>query len=140
MADPKRPFVAILGGAKVSDKIGVISNLIAKVDTLIIGGAMAYTFAKAQGGNTGISRVEEDKVDLAKDILKKAADAGVKLLLPVDTACAKEFDANAEITVCEENNIADDLMGLDIGPKTIELFCETIKNAGTVIWLSLIHI
>lgn len=134
LADPKRPFVAILGGAKVSDKIGVISNLIAKVDTLIIGGAMAYTFAKAQGGNTGISRVEEDKVDLAKDILKKAADAGVKLLLPVDTACAKEFDANAEITVCEENNIADDLMGLDIGPKTIELFCETIKNAGTVIW------
>ena len=134
LADPKRPFVAILGGAKVSDKIGVISNLIGKVDTLIIGGAMAYTFAKAQGGKTGISRVEEDKVDLAKEILEKAEKAGVKLLLPVDTACAKEFDANAEITVCEENNIADDLMGLDIGPKTIDLFCEAIKNAGTVVW------
>ena len=134
LADPKRPFVAILGGAKVSDKIGVIVNLISKVDTLIIGGAMAYTFAKAQGGKTGISRVEEDKVDLARDILEKAKAAGVKLLLPVDTACAKEFDANAEITVCEENNIADDLMGLDIGPKTVDLFCEAIKNAGTVVW------
>ncbi len=134
LADPKRPFVAILGGAKVSDKIGVIVNLIGKVDTLIIGGAMAYTFAKAQGGKTGISRVEEDKVDLARDILAKAKAAGVKLLLPVDTACAKEFDANAEITVCEENNIADDLMGLDIGPKTVDLFCEAIKNAGTVVW------
>ena len=134
LADPKRPFVAILGGAKVSDKIGVIVNLIGKVDTLIIGGAMAYTFAKAQGGKTGISRVEEDKVDLARDILAKAEKAGVKLLLPVDTACAKEFDANAEITVCEENNIADDLMGLDIGPKTVDLFCEAIKNAGTVVW------
>ncbi len=134
LADPKRPFVAILGGAKVSDKIGVIVNLISKVDTLIIGGAMAYTFAKAQGGKTGISRVEEDKVELARDILEKAKAAGVKLLLPVDTACAKEFDANAEITVCEENNIADDLMGLDIGPKTVDLFCEAIKSAGTVVW------
>ena len=133
LADPTRPFVAILGGAKVSDKIGVITNLIDKVDTLIIGGAMAYTFKAAQGFAIGSSKFEEDKVDLARDILKKAEEKGVKFLLPVDNICADAFDANANTRVFE-GNIEDSWMGLDIGPKTQALFADAVKGAGTVIW------
>lgn len=134
LANPARPFVAILGGAKVSDKIGVINNLIEKCDTIIIGGGMAYTFSKAQGGEIGTSLCEADKLDLANDLLKKAADKGVKLLLPVDTVCADKFAADATPVVCEAGKIPADLMGLDIGPKTIELFSEAVKDAGTVVW------
>ena len=134
LANPARPFVAILGGAKVSDKIGVINNLIEKCDTIIIGGGMAYTFSKAQGGAIGTSLCEEDKLDLANDLLKKAADKGVKLLLPVDTVCADKFAADATPVVHEAGKIPAGLMGLDIGPKTIELFSEAVKDAGTVVW------
>lgn len=134
LANPARPFVAILGGAKVSDKIGVINNLIEKCDTIIIGGGMAYTFSKAQGGEIGTSLCEEDKLDLANDLLKKAADKGVKLLLPVDTVCADKFAADATPVVHEAGKIPAGLMGLDIGPKTIELFSEAVKDAGTVVW------
>lgn len=133
LANPKRPFVAILGGAKVSDKIGVITNLIDKVDTLIIGGAMAYTFHVANGKTIGTSKFEADKVDLAKEILAKAEAKGVKFLLPVDTLCADAFDANANTKVCE-GDIDDGWMGLDIGPKTQVLFADAVKDAGTVIW------
>lgn len=129
---PERPFVAILGGAKVSDKIEVITNLLTKVDALIIGGAMAYTFLKAKGESVGISRVEEDKVDLAKEILAKAAEKGVKLLLPIDHVVAKSFDVEeAEATV---DKIAEDQMGLDIGPKTIAEFKTVLTTAKTVVW------
>ncbi len=134
LANPARPFVAILGGAKVSDKIGVINNLIEKCDTIIIGGGMAYTFSKAQGGEIGTSLCEEDKLELANDLLKKAADKGVKLLLPVDTVCADRFAADATPVVHEAGKIPSNLMGLDIGPKTIELFSEAVKDAGTVVW------
>ncbi|MBQ9413836.1 MAG: phosphoglycerate kinase [Clostridia bacterium] len=134
LADPKRPFVAILGGAKVSDKIGVITNLIDKVDTLIIGGAMAYTFSLAKGGAVGDSKVEEDKVDLAKEILDKAAAKGIKFLLPLDTVAADAFDPNANIKLFEAGTIEDGWQGLDIGPKTQELFADAVKNAGTVVW------
>lgn len=134
LANPARPFVAILGGAKVSDKIGVINNLIEKCDTIIIGGGMAYTFSKAQGGEIGTSLCEEDKLDLANDLLKKAQDKGVKLLLPVDTVCADKFAADATPVVHEAGKIPAGLMGLDIGPKTIELFSEAVKDAGTVVW------
>lgn len=134
LANPARPFVAILGGAKVSDKIGVINNLIEKCDTIIIGGGMAYTFSKAQGGEIGTSLCEEDKLDLANDLIKKAQDKGVKLLLPVDTVCADKFAADATPVVHEAGKIPAGLMGLDIGPKTIELFSEAVKDAGTVVW------
>lgn len=134
LANPARPFVAILGGAKVSDKIGVINNLIEKCDTIIIGGGMAYTFQKAQGKSIGTSLCEEDKLQLALDLLKKAEDKGVKLLLPVDTVCADHFAADATPVVCEAGKISDDLMGLDIGPKTVELFSEAVADAGTVVW------
>lgn len=134
LANPARPFVAILGGAKVSDKIGVINNLIEKCDTIIIGGGMAYTFSKAQGGEIGTSLCEEDKLDLANDLLKKAQDKGVKLLLPVDTVCADKFAADATPVIHEAGKIPAGLMGLDIGPKTIELFSEAVKDAGTVVW------
>lgn len=134
LANPARPFVAILGGAKVSDKIGVINNLIEKCDTVIIGGGMAYTFQKAQGKSIGTSLCEEDKLQLALDLLKKAEDKGVKLLLPVDTVCADHFAADATPVVCEAGKISDDLMGLDIGPKTVELFSEAVADAGTVVW------
>lgn len=133
LQNPKRPFVAILGGAKVSDKIGVITNLIDKVDTLIIGGAMAYTFSLAQGRKVGNSKVEEDKVDLAKDILAKAKAKGIKFLLPIDTMAADAFDANANTKVFE-SDIDDGWMGLDIGPKTQVLFADAVKDAGTVVW------
>ena len=133
LTSPKRPFVAILGGAKVSDKIGVITNLIDKCDTLIIGGAMAYTFAAAQGRKIGSSKCEEDKIDLAKEILAKAEAKGVKFLLPVDNMCADAFaeDANTKVF---EGNIEDGWMGMDIGPKTMELYAAAVKDAGTVVW------
>ena len=134
LENPERPFVAILGGAKVSDKISVIENLISKVDTLVIGGAMAYTFLKAQGKNVGISRVEDDKIELAQSLLEKAEKANVKLLLPVDHVVAKEFDENAESFNTENENIDDGYMGLDIGQKTVELYCNVINSAKTVIW------
>ena len=134
LANPKRPFVAILGGAKVSDKIGVITNLLDKVDTLIVGGAMAYTFSVAQGGTVGASKYEEDKIDLAKEILAKAEAKGVKFLLPLDTVAGDRFAEDATAKVFDEGNIADGWMGLDIGPKTQELFADAVKNAGTVVW------
>ncbi len=134
LTEPKRPFVAILGGAKVSDKIGVIDNLLGKVDTLIIGGGMAYTFFKAQGHSIGTSLCEEDKIDLAKATLEKAEKAGVKFLLPIDTKVGKEFDPETESQVVDSTAIPDGWMGLDIGPKTIELFSNAVKGAGTVVW------
>ncbi len=134
LSDPARPFVAILGGAKVSDKINVINNLIDKCDTVIIGGGMAYTFSKAQGGAIGTSLCEDDKLDLALGLIKKAEEKGVKLLLPIDTVCGDHFGADAEPVECEAGKIADGMMGLDIGPKTIELFSDAVKNAGTVVW------
>ena len=134
LADPARPFVAILGGAKVSDKIGVINNLIEKCDTIIIGGGMSYTFMKAMGKEIGTSLCEEDKLDLAKDLMKKAEDKGVKLLLPVDTVCADHFAADATPVVYDAGALPADMMGLDIGPKIIELFSDAVKDAGTVVW------
>ena len=134
LADPARPFVAILGGAKVSDKIGVINNLIEKCDTIIIGGGMSHTFMKAMGKEIGTSLCEEDKLDLAKDLMKKAEDKGVKLLLPVDTVCADHFAADATPVVYDAGALPADMMGLDIGPKTIELFSDAVKDAGTVVW------
>lgn len=134
LANPARPFVAILGGAKVSDKINVINNLIDKCDTVIIGGGMAYTFSKAMGGSIGTSLCEEDKLDLALGLLKKAEEKGVKLLLPVDTVCADHFAADATPSVCEAGQIPDGMMGLDIGPKTVELFSQAVADAGTVVW------
>lgn len=134
LANPKRPFVAILGGAKVSDKIGVINNLIDKVDALIIGGAMAYTFDAAFGGKIGNSLCESDKFELAKELVEKAERRGIKFLLPTDTVCAKEFSADAESQIFDANAIPDGWQGLDIGPKTAEMFADQIKGAGTVIW------
>ena len=134
LADPARPFVAILGGAKVSDKIGVINNLIEKVDTLIIGGGMAYTFFAAQGYSIGTSICEQDKIELAKEMMAKAEAKGVKFLLPVDNRIGKEYDENTEYAEVNSDNIPDGWMGLDIGPKTRELFAEAIKGAGTVVW------
>ncbi len=134
LENPERPFVAILGGAKVSDKIGVIENLIEKVDTLIIGGGMAYTFYKAQGHHIGTSICEEDKLDLATNLLKKAEEKGVKLLLPVDNHVSSEYSNEGEDRFVESTEIPDGFMGLDIGPKTIEIFKDAIKNAKTVLW------
>ncbi|EHL11186.1 phosphoglycerate kinase [Peptoanaerobacter stomatis] len=134
LENPQRPFVAILGGAKVSDKISVIENLINKVDTLVIGGAMAYTFLKSQGKNVGTSRVEEDKLDLAKDLLAKAEKAGIKLLLPIDHVVAKEFSNDAEAKDTDDENIPDGFMGLDIGEKTVKMYCAVIADAKTAIW------
>ncbi len=134
--DPVRPFVAILGGAKVADKLNVISNLIEKCDTLIIGGGMAYTFLKAQGKEVGTSLVDDTKIDYCKEMIQKAAAAGKKLLLPVDTTVAAEFPdpIDAEIAVEVTENIPADKMGLDIGTKTAELYAEAVKNAKTVVW------
>lgn len=131
---PERPFVAILGGAKVSDKINVINNLLDKVDTLIIGGGMAYTFLKAQGYTIGTSLLEEDKMDYALEMVKKAEEKGVKLLLPIDFVVAKEFSKDAEAVITEDRNIGDEYMGLDVGPKTRELFAKAVNDAKTVIW------
>lgn len=131
--DPKRPFIAVLGGAKVSDKINVINNLLEKADTIIIGGGMAYTFKKAQGYEIGTSLLEADRIDYAKDMIAKAEAKGVKFLLPVDNLCAAEFSADAEPVLCE-GNIPENLMGMDIGPKTAELFAAAVKGAGTIVW------
>ncbi len=133
LEDPKRPFVAVLGGAKVSDKINVINNLLEKADTIIIGGGMAYTFKKAQGFQIGKSLLEEDRIEYAGDMIAKAAAKGVRFLLPVDNLCAAEFAADAEPVLVEED-IPEDLMGMDIGPKTAELFGEAVKGAGTIVW------
>ena len=132
--DPKRPFVAILGGAKVSSKIGVINNLLEKADTIIIGGGMSYTFQKAQGFEVGNSLLETDWLDYSLEMLQKAKDKGVKLLLPVDTVVGKEFAADTEHKVVDADKMPADWEGLDIGPKTIELFSEAVKDAGTVVW------
>ena len=132
--NPKRPLVAILGGAKVSDKIGVINNLLEKVDTLIVGGGMAYTFFKAQGYGVGSSLCEEDKIDLAKDMLKKAEEKGVKFLLPVDNKLGDKFAEDCQTQYADSDKIPEGWMGMDIGPKSIELFCNAVKDAGTVIW------
>jgi len=134
LESPERPFVAILGGAKVSDKIGVIENLMEKVDALIIGGGMAYTFIKAQGFEVGKSLLEEDKVSLAADLIKKAKEKNIELLLPVDTVVAKEFAAEAQHWTVNSSSMPAETMGLDIGDKTIALFSEKIKEAKTVIW------
>ncbi len=134
LENPQRPFVAILGGAKVSDKIGVINNLIDKVDSLIIGGGMAYTFFKAKGYGIGKSLCEDDKVELAKELLAKAEEKGVKLLLPIDNIVADEFSADANTQTVTSENIPEGWMGLDIGEETVKLFSETIKSAATVIW------
>lgn len=134
LAEPKRPFVAILGGAKVSDKIGVINNLLEKVDTLIVGGGMAYTFTKAMGYSIGDSLCEDDKVELAKEMLVKAKAKGVNLLLPVDNRIGDKFDANCAMQTVPSDDIPDGWMGMDIGPATETLFCDAIAGAGTVIW------
>ena len=134
LADPARPFVAILGGAKVSDKIGVINNLIEKVDTLIIGGGMAYTFFKAAGSDVGTSLCEEDKLDLANEMVAKAKAKGVNFMIPVDNVVATEYDENAENKVVKSTAIPSGWMGLDIGPNTREMFSKAIEGAGTVVW------
>ncbi|HBC27333.1 MAG TPA: phosphoglycerate kinase [Ruminococcaceae bacterium] len=134
LSDPKRPFVAILGGAKVSDKIGVINNLLEKVDTLIIGGGMAYTFMKALGYSIGTSLCENDKLELAQDTMAKAKDKGVRFLIPVDNVVADKYEENANHQVVDSDKIPDGWMGLDIGPKTRELFAGAVKGAGTVVW------
>ena len=132
--NPKRPFIAILGGAKVSDKIGVIKNLLTKVDTIIIGGGMAYTFYRANGHSIGTSLVEEDKIDLAKSLMKEAEEKGVKFMLPLDNVVAKEFARDAEHKVVDSDKIEDGWMGLDIGPETSLSFSNHIKNGQTVLW------
>jgi phosphoglycerate kinase len=132
MSHPEKPFVAILGGAKVSDKLGVIENLLSKVDTLIVGGAMAYTFLKAQGQAVGKSRVEDDKLDLAKKILQDAKSRNVKFLLPIDHVVADKMDAGAKTQTVK--SIPENQMGLDIGPESVELFSEEISRAATIVW------
>ncbi|MDY5964228.1 MAG: phosphoglycerate kinase [Peptostreptococcus porci] len=132
--NPKRPFLAILGGAKVSDKLGVINNLLEKVDTLIIGGGMAYTFIKALGHEIGTSLLEEDKIDYAKEMITKAEAKGVKLLLPIDVVYADRFAEDAQPHITEGRDIPSDCMGLDIGPKTVELFTEAVKSSKTIVW------
>ena len=134
LSDPKRPFVAILGGAKVSDKIGVINNLIEKVDTLIIGGGMAYTFFRAMGNTTGTSICEADKLDLARDLMAKAREKGVNFLLPVDNIIGREYKADTTFMRIYSDSIPDGWMGLDIGEKTQELYSKAIQGAGTVVW------
>lgn len=128
---PQRPMVAILGGAKVSDKIGVIENLLDKADKVLVGGGMMFTFLKAQGKNIGKSLCEEDKLELAKALLEKGGD---KLVLPIDTVAAKEFSNDTEFRVVSVDELADDEMGLDVGPATVELFSNVLKDAKTVVW------
>lgn len=134
LEDPDHPFVSILGGAKVSDKIGVIENLITKVDTILIGGGMAYTFLKAQGIEIGKSLLEEDKMDLSLDLIEKAKANGVEILLPVDVVIADKIESGVDTEIVDINSIPEDKEALDIGPKTAELFAEKIKNAKTVVW------
>ena len=134
LANPKRPLVAILGGSKVSSKIGVINNLLEIADTIIIGGGMAYTFAAAKGGKIGNSLFEADWQDYANEMVAKAEAKGVKLLLPVDTVCGDKFAPDANVQTVEAGCIPDGWEGMDIGPKTVELYCAAVKDAGTVIW------
>ena len=134
LENPARPFVAILGGAKVSDKIGVITNLLEKVDTLIIGGGMSYTFQKALGGSIGKSLCEEDKIDLAREMLEKAKEKGVRILLPVDNICGQEFSNDTMRITVHSKQIPDGWEGMDIGPNTQALFAAEIANAATVVW------
>ena len=134
LANPKRPLVAILGGSKVSSKIGVINNLLEIADTIIIGGGMAYTFSAAQGGAVGKSLLEEDWKDYSLEMIQKAKDKGVKLLLPVDTVCADDFAPDAKSQVVKAGEIPGDWEGLDIGPETVKLYCDAVADAGTVIW------
>ena len=132
--NPERPFVAILGGAKVSDKIKVIENLLDKVDTILIGGGMTFTFFKAMGRNIGNSICELDRIDIAKETIKKAEEKNVRLVFPVDTVCGKEFDNNTEIKIVDSKEIPDGWQGLDIGPKAVEEFTKILKQAKTVMW------
>ncbi len=136
--DPQRPFVTILGGAKVADKLNVIENLLNKADTLIIGGGMAYTFLAAKGYSVGTSLLDETKIEYCRDMLAKAEEKGVKILLPVDVTITKSFpdpiDAEIEVQVCDADKIPADMMGLDIGPKTAELYADAVKSAKTVVW------
>lgn len=134
LENPKRPFTAILGGAKVSDKIGVINNLLEKTDCIIIGGGMSYTFRAALGGKIGRSLLEADRIDYAREMMEKAEAHGVKLLIPVDNLAAADFAPDAPYQVVSAEAIPDDLEGMDIGPKTIELFTEAIKGSGTIVW------
>lgn len=134
LENPQRPFVAIMGGAKVGDKIPVIENLMKKVDSLIIGGGMSYTFFKAMGYEIGKSILDEESIELAKSIMDKAEKSGIELLLPIDTVCAKEFNNESEKAVFDRDKIPADMMGMDIGPKTIELYRECIGKAKTVVW------
>lgn len=134
LMNPERPFVAILGGAKVSDKIGVIENLIDKVDYLIVAGGMAYTFFKAQGYEIGTSICEDDKIDLAKELIKKSEEKGVELLLPVDNVIGKEFSNDTQSQVVASNGIPKGWMGMDVGPRTVELYSDILKKAKTVVW------
>ena len=132
--NPQRPLLAIMGGAKVGDKIPVIENLLKKVDVLMIGGGMAYTFFKAMGLEIGTSILDEESVGLAAELLQKAKSAGVEMLLPLDVVCADEFKNDAKTLVCAREEMPTDMMGMDIGPKTIELYAAKIKTAGTVVW------
>jgi phosphoglycerate kinase len=136
--NPVRPFVTILGGAKVADKLNVIENLLNKADTLIIGGGMAYTFLAAKGYSVGTSLLDETKIDYCKDMLKKADEKGVKILLPVDVTITKNFpdpiDAEIEVQIADADKIPADMMSLDIGPKTAELYADAVKSAKTVVW------
>ena len=136
--NPVRPFVAILGGAKVADKLNVISNLLEKCDTLIIGGGMAYTFLKGQGKEIGKSLVDDSKIDYCMEMVKKAEQLGKKILLPIDVVCASDFpnpiDAEIPVTVVSADEIPADMEGLDVGPKTAELYAQAVKNAKTVVW------
>ena len=134
VANPKRPMVAILGGAKISDKIKVINNLLDKVDSLIIGGGMAYTFLKAGGAEIGTSLLEEEKMDYALEMVDKAKEKGVKLLLPIDNICGDAFSADAKAVVTDDQNIPAGFMGMDIGPKSIEIFKQELEKAKTVVW------
>lgn len=134
LENPQRPFVAIMGGAKVGDKIPVIENLLNKVDTLVIGGGMSYTFFKAMGLEIGTSILDEESLELAKNLLKQAEEKGVNILLPVDVVCAKEFDNNSEKLICRREDIPKDRMGMDIGPDSIKLINEELRKAKTVVW------
>lgn len=134
LENPARPFVAIMGGAKVGDKIPVIENLLKKVDTLIIGGGMAYTFFKAEGYEVGNSILDADNIELARELITRASELGVKMLLPLDAVCAKEFKNDTEIAICSKENMPKDMMGMDIGPDSVKLFTEAIEEAKTVVW------
>lgn len=134
LENPERPFCAIMGGAKVGDKITVIENLLKKVDTLIIGGGMSYTFFKSMGYEIGTSILDSDNVALAGDLIKKAEAAGVKLILPIDIVCAKEFNNDTETVITDCDKIPSDMMGLDVGPKTVKLYEETLGKAKTIVW------